>query len=84
MNKRKFILDIKQLIFESKSLVPFSDHAKFMRKVTIVTLMLGGIEVAELATACGESSRTFIRWMKAVDEKGFDAVLTPQNPSILE
>lgn len=80
MNKRKFVSDINQLIAEGKRLVSLSDDAKFTRKVTIVNLMLGGMSANELATACGESPRTLIRWVKAVDESGFESLRPMKKP----
>jgi len=80
MNKRKFISDIDQLIAEGKRLVSLSDDAKFTRKVTIVNLMLGGMSANELAPACGESPRTLIRWVKAVNEGGFESLRSPKKP----
>ncbi len=80
MNKRKFISDLDQLIAEGKRLVSLSDDAKFTRKVTIVNLMLGGMSANELAPACGESPRTLIRWVKAVDEGGFESLRSPKKP----
>lgn len=80
MNKRKFTSDINKLIAEGKRLVSLSDDTKFTRKVTIVNLMLGGMPANELAPACGESPRTLIRWVKAVDESGFEALHSPKKP----
>ncbi len=32
-----------------------------------------GASTSSLSPSCGETTRTLISWMKAVDEKGFDA-----------
>ena len=80
MNKRKFISDIDQLIAEGKRLVSLSDDARFIRKVTIVNLMLDGMSANDLAPACGESPRTLTRWVKAVDEGGFESLRSPKKP----
>ena len=69
MNIRKFISDKQSLINEGKRLVSMSDDAKFLRKVTIVNLMLNGASASSLSPSCGETTRTLISWMKSVDEK---------------
>lgn len=57
-----------------------SDDAKFLRKVTIVNLMLNGASASSLGPSCGETTRTLISWMKAVDEKGFDSFRPKKQP----
>ncbi len=80
MNNRKFKSDINQLKAEGLRLVSLSDDAKFIRKVTIVNLMLNGLSASELSLSCGESDRTLTRWMKAVDEHGFESLRAIRQP----
>ena len=80
MNRRKFKSDINQLRAEGLCLVSLSDDAKFIRKVTIVNLMLNGLSASDLAPSCGESDRTLARWMKSVDEHGFASLRTVKQP----
>ena len=80
MNIRKFISDKQSLINEGKRLVSMSDDAKFLRKVTIVNLMLNGASASSLSPSCGETTRTLISWMKSVDEKGFEALRPKKQP----
>lgn len=74
MNARTLLSDKQALIDEGKRIVPISDDAKFLRKVTIVNLMLNGASASSLSPSCGETARTLISWMKTVDEKGFNAL----------
>ena len=80
MNIRTFLSDKQALIDEGKRIVSASDDAKFLRKVTIVNLMLNGASASSLSPSCGETTRTLTSWMKIVDEKGFDA-LRPKKQS---
>ena len=80
MNIRTFLSDKQALIDEGKRIVSMSDDAKFLRKVTIVNLMLNGASASSLSPSCGETTRTLISWMKTVDEKGFDALRPKKQP----
>lgn len=80
MNIRKFKSDKAALIAEGKRIASSSDDAKFLRKVTIVNLMLGGMKAKALAEACGETDRTLSSWVKAVDEHGFEALRAIKQP----
>lgn len=80
MNTRTLLSDKQALIDEGKRIVPISDDAKFLRKVTIVNLMLNGASASSLSPSCGETARTLISWMKTVDEKGFNALRSRKQP----
>ncbi len=80
MNNRKFKSDKAALIAEGKRIASSSDDAKFLRKVTIVNLMLSGMKAKVLAEACGETDRTLSSWIKAVDEHGFESLRAVKQP----
>ena len=80
MNFRTFMSDKQALIDEGKRIVTSNDDAKFLRKVTIVNLLLNGATTSELSEPCGESSRTLSAWIKAVDEEGFEALRPKKQP----
>ena len=80
MNTRTFISNKQALIDEGKRLVSTSDDAKFLRKVTIVNLMLNGASASSLSPSCGETARTLNSWMKSVDERGFEALRPKKQP----
>lgn len=74
MNIRTFKSDKQSLIDEGKRIVTTSDDAKYLRKVTIVNLLLSGATASSLSPFCGETPRTLTSWVKAVDEQGFEAL----------
>lgn len=80
MNNRSFKSDKQALIDEGRQIVSSNDDAKFLRKVTIVNLMLNGASASSLSPSCGETSRTLTSWMRTVDEKGFEALRPKKQP----
>lgn len=80
MNIRTFMSDKQALIEEGKRIVTSSDDAKYLRKVTIVNLLLNGASTSALSEPCGESSRTLSAWVKQVDEGGFEALRPKKQP----
>ena len=59
MNIRKFKSDKNALIAEGNRIVSSSDDARFIRKVTIVNLLLRGMRAKLLADASGETDLCF-------------------------
>lgn len=80
MNFRTFKSDKQLLITEGKRIVSSNDDAKYLRKVTIVNLMLNGATASFLSPCCGETPRTLSSWMKVVDEHGFEALRSKKQP----
>ena len=80
MNTRKFRTDKESLIKEGKRIVSTDDDTKFVYKVTLVNLMLGGLKASALSEFCKETARTLTSWVKAVDENGFEALRVKKQP----
>lgn len=80
MNIRKFKSDKDALIAEGNRIVSSSDDAKYIRKVTIVNLLLRGAGARLVADACGETERTLSNWVRTVDERGFEALRPRKQP----
>lgn len=80
MHIRTFMSDKQALIEEGKRIVSSTDDAKFLRKVTIVNLLLNGVAASFLSGPCGESSRTLSSWVKQVDEGGFETLRPKKQP----
>jgi len=80
MNTRTYKSDKQALINEGKQIVSSNDDAKYLRKVTLVNLMLNGATASSLSPSCGETSRTLTTWMKNVDEHGFEALRPKKQP----
>jgi len=51
MNNRKFKTDKSALIQEGSQIVRSTEDGKYIRKVTLVNLMLGGVSAAQIAAA---------------------------------
>lgn len=58
MNIRTFKSDKQAWINEGKRLVSLTDDAKFLRKVTLVNLMLNDATASSLSPSCSETTRT--------------------------
>lgn len=80
MKIRVFKSDKQALIAEDKRIVSSNDEAKYLRKVTIVNLLLNGAVATTISEACGETTRTLSSWMKIVDEQGFEALRPKKQP----
>jgi len=80
MNKRKLKSEKSVLIQEGKRIVNSTEDWKYIRKVTLVNLMLAGTPGSEIGYAAGETIRTLTLWMKSVDERGFDSLKPMKQP----
>ena len=80
MNNRKFKSDKAALIQEGKRIANTTEDGKYIRKVTLVNLMLAGTPASEIGEAAGETPRTLTLWMKSVDERGFDSLKPMKQP----
>jgi len=74
MNLRKYKTDKDKLIKEADEILSSSPETKYLHKVSMVSLMLSGIPASVLSRYCGETARTLTLWVKAVDERGFEAL----------
>lgn len=75
MNKREFINKPSELLKAGKEIVKQSKDEKYIRKVTLVNLMLERKMTAEkISELSGITRRTLSRWVKTVDEEGFEAL----------
>ncbi|WP_332448263.1 helix-turn-helix domain-containing protein [Sphaerochaeta sp.] len=80
MNNRKFKTDKSTLIQEGKQIVNTTEDGKYIRKVTLVNLMLRGVSASQIGDAAGETTRTLTMWMKSVDEHGFESLRPKKQP----
>ncbi|MBQ6908382.1 MAG: helix-turn-helix domain-containing protein [Clostridia bacterium] len=75
MNKRKFINAPEELLKEGKQIVKEDKDKKYVYKVTLVNLMLErNIQAEEISRMSGVPRRTLSRWVKDVDERGFESL----------
>lgn len=80
MNIRKLKSDKDALIAEGNRIVSSSDDAEFIRKVTIVNLLLRGISARAVSDSCGETDRTLSGRVRIVDGYGFEALRPRKQP----
>ncbi len=86
MNNRHFNHSPEELLKQGQEIVKESADSKFIHRVTVVNLILGGMRVKDLSPYCGDSVRTINMWVKKVDEKGWDSLKTIKQkgrPSVL-
>lgn len=75
MNKRTFIHEPLELLEKGKEIVKQSDDEKYTRKVMLVNMMLERkMKAKEISELSGVPRRTLSKWVKVVDEEGFDAL----------
>ena len=74
MKTRRYINDPELLLSQGKKIVSQSTDTKFIHRVSIVNLILGGMSPEELSTYSGDSRRVLYYWVKKVDEQGWDSL----------
>jgi transposase len=80
MNNRKLKTDKSALIQEGERIVNTMDEGRYIQKVTLMNLMLHGISASQIGPAAGKTARTLTKWMKAVDEQGFESLRPKKQP----
>lgn len=79
MNTRKFAIDKNELIEQGRSIIKISRDTKYIYRVTLVNLILAGVDPEVIAFGSDVTTRTLSNWVKDVAERGFDALqITPQ------
>lgn len=76
MRTRKYINNPEILLEQGQKIVTESADNKFVHRVTIVNLVLSGMTPKYLAEYCPDSERTIQSWVKSVDEKGWDSLVS--------
>ncbi len=76
MNVRHFIQSREKLLKQGQEIVKQTTDPKFIHRVTMVNLVLGGMKTKEVSQYCGDSVRTINTWVKKVDEEGWDSLRT--------
>ena len=74
MNKRKYKSDPQSLLEEGKAIMSSSNESRFHFRVFSVNMVLSGFPASEIAKLAGVSKVAVTNWVRAVDEKGFDAI----------
>ena len=74
MNNRKYKSNPEELLRQGKAIMSSSDESRFHFKVFAVNMVLSGFPASEIGKMAGVSKAAVTGWVKAVDEKGFDAL----------
>ena len=72
-SKRRYKTDPELLLAQGKAIVDAGDEVRYQHKVEMVNLVLGGLTPSFLAEHCGDSKNSITGWVKAADERGFEA-----------
>jgi len=83
---RKFKHAKEDLLSEGKKIVSEDRDSKYVFRVTLVNLVLGGAKPSEIADYSGVNERTISGWVAKVDENGFEslrAVKQTGRPTVL-
>ena len=79
MNKRTYHSDPKILLEQGQELVKTVKDEHYRHKVEVVNFVLSGMFPSEVAPLVKESKSTITRWVRTVDEKGWDALQDSPN-----
>ena len=80
MRKRQYKTDPSVLLEQGKEIVSQSTDNKFVHRVSMVNLILGGMTPEELSMYCGDSRRVLYDWLAKVDEQGWDSLKAIKQP----
>lgn len=80
MNSRKYKSDINELIEKGKAIMNASDDSKYLMRVFAVNMVLSGSEVSKVSEMAGVADATIYKWIKAVDEEGFESLRNKKIP----
>ena len=76
MNSRKYNNDPVAMLEEGKLIMSSSDESKYLFRVFAVNMVLSGLPASQIAAMAGVSKVAVTRWVKSVDEKGFQSLRT--------
>ena len=80
MNSRRYKSDINKLLEEGKEIMTASEDSKYLMRVFAVNMVLSGYEVSKISEMAGVSGATIYKWIKIVDEEGFEALRNKKIP----
>ena len=74
MNSRKYNNDPEKLLEQGMLIMSSSDESRYLFRVFAVNMVLAGFPASLIATVAGVSKVAVTRWVKSVDEKGFESL----------
>lgn len=79
MNSRKYNNDPAAMLEEGKSIMKSSEESKYLFRVFAVNMVLAGLPASQVGSMAGISKATVTRWVKSVDENGFESLKNKKN-----
>ena len=76
----KYNSDVNLLLEEGKKIMSSSEDTKYLMRVFTVILVLSGSKVSELSEMAGVTGATIYKWIKIVDEEGFEGLRNKKIP----
>ena len=80
MPAREYSTDPSELLEEGRRIVARDAEAKFQHRVEMVNLVLAGLTPQFLSEHVKESKNAITGWVRAVDERGFEALRAKRQP----
>ena len=80
MNSRKYSTDPALLLEQGKAIMTSSDESKYLFRVFAVNMVLSGTPASQVGASAGFTKAAVTGWVKAVDEKGFEALRSQTHP----
>ena len=80
MNARKYSTDPALLLEQGKAIMTSSDESKYLFRVFAVNMVLSGTPASQVGASAGFTKAAVTGWVKAVDEKGFEALRSQKHP----
>jgi transposase len=74
MNSRKYNNDPEKLLEQGMLIMSSSDESRYLFRVYAVNMVLAGFPASLIAAVAGVSKVAVTRWVKSVDEKGFESL----------
>ena len=73
-NNRKYKTAPEELLARGRAIVAAGAEGRYLHKVEMVNLVLGGLTPSFLAQYCKDCKNAITGWVKAADERGFEAL----------
>ena len=80
MNLRKYSTDPAVLLEQGKAIMTSSEESKYLFRVFAVNMVLSGTPASQVGASAGYTKAAVTGWVKAGDEKGFEALRSQQHP----
>ena len=74
MRNKVFARSTDEILKEADAILASNEDAEFHYKVTVVSIVLRGMSIKDVADSLSVDVRAVQKWVKAADEQGFDSL----------